>query len=81
MYICFQGISTSTFYVTRKRGVASVVLPPDGSSDSDEGTSEEDELYTEGQCQDSISSDQLSDSSSDEAEEGANHIKRGKMFR
>uniref|UniRef100_A0A8C6TQ61 PiggyBac transposable element-derived protein domain-containing protein n=1 Tax=Neogobius melanostomus TaxID=47308 RepID=A0A8C6TQ61_9GOBI len=67
-YICFQGISTSTFYGTRKREVASVVLPPDGSSDSDEdeGTSE-DELYTEGQCQDSSSSsDQFSDSSSDE---------------
>uniref|UniRef100_A0AAV2IYF0 PiggyBac transposable element-derived protein domain-containing protein n=1 Tax=Knipowitschia caucasica TaxID=637954 RepID=A0AAV2IYF0_KNICA len=75
-----EGISTSTFYGTRKREVASVVLPPDGSSDSDEdeGTSEdeEDELYTEGQCQDSSSS-----SSDDEAEEGANHSKRGRMFR
>ncbi|XP_059188491.1 piggyBac transposable element-derived protein 3-like [Centropristis striata] len=79
-----EGISTSTFYGGRKREVASVVLPPDGSSDSDEGTSEEDEedeLYTEGQNQDSSSSDQLSDSSSDEAEEGENHSKRGKMFR
>ena len=66
VYIYFQGISTSTFYGTREREVASVVLPPDGSSDSDEGTSEdeEDELYTEGQCQDSSSSDQFSDSSS-----------------
>uniref|UniRef100_A0AAV2MQN4 PiggyBac transposable element-derived protein domain-containing protein n=1 Tax=Knipowitschia caucasica TaxID=637954 RepID=A0AAV2MQN4_KNICA len=75
-----EGISTSTFYGTRKREVASVVLPPDGSSDSDEdeGTSEdeEDELYTEGQCQDCSSS-----SSDDEAEEGANHSKRGRMFR
>uniref|UniRef100_A0AAV2JQH2 PiggyBac transposable element-derived protein domain-containing protein n=1 Tax=Knipowitschia caucasica TaxID=637954 RepID=A0AAV2JQH2_KNICA len=47
-------------------------------TDEDEGTSEdeEDELYTEGQCQDSSSS-----SSDDEAEEGANHSKRGRMFR
>lgn len=84
MYICFQGISTSTFYGTRKREVASVVLPPDGSY-SNEGTSEdeEDDLYTEGQCQDSSSSsDQFSDSSSDdEAEEGANQSKSGRMFR
>lgn len=45
VYICFQGISTSTFYDTREREVASVVLPPDGSSDSDEdeGTSEDEE--------------------------------------
>lgn len=64
--------------------MASVVLPPDGSSDSDEGTSEDeaDALYTEGQCQDSSSSDLFSNSSSyDEAEEGANHSKRGRLFR
>ncbi|CAK6970682.1 piggyBac transposable element-derived protein 3-like, partial [Scomber scombrus] len=57
------GMSTSIFYSTRKREVASVVLPPDGSSDSDEGTSsedEEDELYTEGQCQDFTAPDELS---------------------
>ena len=56
------------------------MLPPDGSSDSDEGTSsedEEDELYTEGQCQDSSSSnDQCSDSSGVEAEERANDSKK-----
>ncbi|XP_030257616.1 piggyBac transposable element-derived protein 3-like [Sparus aurata] len=78
-----EEISTSTFYGTRKREVASVVLPPDGSY-SNEGTSEdeEDDLYTEGQCQDSSSSsDQFSDSSSDdEAEEGANQSKSGRMF-
>ncbi|CAM4659881.1 unnamed protein product [Leuciscus chuanchicus] len=86
-----EGISVSSFYSTRKREVKSVVLPPDGSSDSEEGSSEEveeDELYrpTEGQCEDDSSSDNLNGSSSDEAEEGAkqnkqaNQNKRGKMF-
>ena len=65
----------------------SVVLPPDGSSHLEEGSSEEveeDELYrpTEGQCEDdNSSSDNLNGSSSDEAEEGAKQNKRGKMFR
>ncbi|XP_028461659.1 piggyBac transposable element-derived protein 3-like [Perca flavescens] len=87
-----EGISVSSFYSTRKREVKSVVLPPDGSSDSEEGSNEEveeDELYrpTEGQCEDdSSSSDNLNGSSSHEAEEGAkqnkqaNQNKRGKMF-
>uniref|UniRef100_A0A3B4ZUF9 PiggyBac transposable element-derived protein domain-containing protein n=1 Tax=Stegastes partitus TaxID=144197 RepID=A0A3B4ZUF9_9TELE len=74
------------FYTAIKRVATSVVLPPDDSSDSDEGTStedEEDELYTQGQCGDSYSSssDHLSGSSSDEAEEGENQRKQRRIFK
>lgn len=37
----------------------SVVFAPDGSSDSEERTSEEDELYTEGQCENHFSVDEM----------------------
>ncbi len=54
-----------------------MVLPIDGSSDSEEGTSDEDiedELFTEGQVEDDSSSN-YSDFSGDEAEERANQNK------
>lgn len=41
-------------------------MPPDGSSDSEEKASKENELYLQEQCED------LNGSSGDEAEEGAN---------
>ncbi len=63
-----------------------IVLPPDGSSDSEGASDEdmEDDLYAEEQAEvDSSSGDRdLNGSSSDEAEEGANQNrqeKRGTM--
>lgn len=80
VYTCFQGKSVSSFFGSRKREIKFVVFPTDGSSDSEEGTSDEDmedELYTEGQVEDDSSGD-LNGSSNDEAEERANQNKQEK---
>lgn len=73
-------------YAARKRVATSVVSNPnpDDSSDSDEGISTEDEgeLFMQDQSEDGhSSSDYLSSSSSDEAEERENQRKQGRMFR
>ena len=74
MFTHLQGISVSSFYSSKRMEVISVVWPDGGSSDSEEGTSDEDiedELNTEGQDEDSSnSSDRDSNGSSiDEAGE------------
>lgn len=76
MYVFIEFLSIHSTIGLQEREAVPVVLPPDGSCDSDKGTSKEDEdaLYTKGQCEDAKrSGDHCIDRSTDE---GANQSKQ-----